>query len=220
MTYGKFQEVIDYVQSCLDVNDFAHTCRVLNYTLQILDTKKKADTTVVILAAILHDIGHTTGCTADHAKTGSEKSYAYLVEKGYSDEMAKHIADCILTHCNCSETPPQTLEAKILFDADKLDTTGAIGIARMIVQCQQDGDPMYTLEKDSLPHEGKKEDPASLMKKYKQKLKKLEKVFFTEKAKKIATKHQLLMDEYFEEFLDEINSNYKKGSQLAKKYCQ
>jgi hypothetical protein len=78
---------------------------------------------------------------------------------------------------------------------------------------------MYTLGEDSLPLEGKKEDPASLMKKYRQKLKKLEKVFFTAKAKKIATKHQLMMDEYFEEFMDEIDNNYKKGSQLAKKYC-
>jgi uncharacterized protein len=219
VNYGKFQDAIDYVQSCLDTDGFMHTCRVLNYALQILDTEKKADTDVVILSAILHDIGRATGNSTNHANTGSEKSYAYLVGKGYTDEVAKHVADCIMTHCKCSETSPQTLEAKILFDADKLDTTGAIGTALAIVQCRQDGEPMYTLEENGTPLVGEKEETDSLMKKYRQKLRRLEKVFFTKKAKKIAAKHQLTMDEYFEEFIEEIESNHKKGSKLVQKYC-
>jgi uncharacterized protein len=219
MSYGKFQDTVDYAQSCLDAETFAHTCRVLNYALQILETKKKADTSVVILAAILHDIGRETCSTANHAKAGSEKSAAYLLEKGYSEDFAKCVAECILTHSNCSEVPPQTLEAKILFDADKLDTTGAMGTARAIVQCIHEGIPVYSLGEDNLSLEGKKEDPASLIRKYRQKMKKLEKVFFTEKARKIAAKHQLIMNEYFEELIDEIESNYRKGKDLSQKYC-
>ena len=219
MNYGKYQEVIEYIQSSLNADDFAHTCRVFNYALQILDAEKKADASVVIFAAILHDIGRADEEAEDHGKAGSEKSYAYLTEKGYADELAKSVANCILTHCSCSEVPPQTLEAKILFDADKLDTTGAVGTARAIAQCRLEGNPMYALGEDGLPLSGKKEEASSLMKKYSRKLKKLEKVFFTEKAKKIAVKRQPIMDEYFNQLAEELESNYKKGSELIKKYC-
>jgi uncharacterized protein len=219
MNYGKYQEIIDYIQSCLNADDFAHTCRVFNYVLQILDSEKDADADAAILAALFHDVGRADGEDENHDKTGSEKSYAYLVEKGYADELARHVADCILTHCNCSETRPQSLEAKILFDADKLDTTGAIGTARAIAQCRQDGMPLYILGEDNLPLRGKKEEPASLIKKYRRKLKKLDTAFFTKKAKRIADKHQLAMDEYFENLIKELDRNYKKGSERIKKYC-
>jgi len=219
MDYGKYQSIIADIQSQMNADDFAHTCRVVNYAMQILDTEKKADNSVVILAAILHDIGRAGGKAEDHAKMGSEKSYAYLTEKGYADELAKHVSYCILTHCSCSEIPPQTLEAKILFDADKLDTTGAVGTARMIAQCLQDANPMYILGEDGFPLGGKKGEPASLMRECRQKLKKLEKVFFTKKAKNIAAKHQSAMEEYFEKFIEEIKGNYKKGSKLIQKYC-
>jgi len=219
MTYGKFQDVVDYVRSCFDDDDYAHTCRVLNYALQILDTEKDADASVVILAAILHDVGRAGDEAEDHARTGSGKSYAFLVGKGYATELAKHVAACIMTHCNCSETAPQTLEAKILFDADKLDTTGAVGTTRAIVQCRQDGLPMYILGEDSLLLVGKKEGPASLIKMYKRKLKKLERVFFTKEAKKIAAKRQPVMDKYFESLINEIDKNYKNGNELIEKYC-
>ena len=219
MNYREYQEVTEYVQSSLNADGFAHTCRVCNYALQIIDTEKYADASVVILAAILHDIGRVDGEAGDHGKVGSEKSYTYLIEKGYADELAKSVADCILTHSSASETPPQTLEAKILFDADKLDTTGAVGTARAILQCNQTGVPMYTLGKDGLPLGGKKEEQASLMKEYRRKLKKLEKVFYTEKAKKIAAKRQPIMDVYFNQLSEELVSNYKRGNKLIKKYC-
>ena len=220
MDYGKYQDISDYTRSCLNAGDFAHSCRVLNYALQILDTEKNADASVVILAAILHDVGRANGEAEDHARRGSENSYAWLVEKGYADELARQVADCILTHCSCSETSPQTLEAKILFDADKLDTTGAVGTARAIIQSAQAGIPVYALGEDGLPLGGKKKEPESLIKEYRQKLKKLETIFYTKKAKKIALRHQEAMDAYFEKLSKEIDRNYKKGNELLKKHSK
>ena len=218
MNYGKFQSAIDYTQSFLNADDFAHTCRVLGYALQILAAEKKADATVVILAAILHDISRDAHNSTDHAQAGSEKSYTFLVENGYTDKLARQVADCILTHSTSSKTQPQTLEAKILFDADKLDTTGAVGAARAAIQCRHDGKPMYTLGEDGFPDN--KRESASLLGKYRRKLKKLKKIFFTEKAKKIAAKNQPAMDEYFKGFEEEIDRNYKEGSKLIQKYCK
>lgn len=220
MDYGKYQDVLDYAQSCINDDDFAHTCRVLNYALQILESKKGADASVVILAIILHDIGRSEGESDEQIRAGSERCYSYLVEKGYSEELARHVADCIMTRRQNSDAVPQTLEAKIVFDADKLDTTGAIGTARAIIQCQVEGMPMYTLGDDGLPLEGSKEEPASLMKSYRRSLRKLEKVFYTKAAKKIAARHQPVMGDYFEKLIEELNRNYKKGNELIKKHSR
>jgi uncharacterized protein len=69
----------------------------------------------------------------DHAILSSEMAFSILKDLGFSDEKIKHIQDCIVSHRYKNENEPKTIEAKILFDADKLDVTGAIGIARSFV---------------------------------------------------------------------------------------
>ena len=220
MHYGKYQEVIGHIKYCLKPEDFAHTLRVLGYALQILKSEKAADAEVVILASLLHDIGRADGNGYEHYRKGSEQSRAYLTEKGYEEALAARVADCIATHSTHSNEKPQTLEAKIVFDADKLDTTGAVGTARVIAQYAHEGKSLYVLGDDDQPLAGKKEEAPSLLRKYKRKLKGLEEVFFTDKAKKIAEKHQETMDEYFKQLKKEVNDNHEKMEKLLSKYCE
>jgi len=218
MNFGKYQDVLEHAKACLGAEDFAHTYRVLGYALQILETKKKAQADVVILAALLHDLGRAQGETYEHDKRGSEMGFSYLVQKGYAEDLARHVADCILTHSNTSETKPQSLEAQILFDADKLDTIGAIGIARIIGEYAKSNIPMYLLDDSGLLMPGKKDEPASLIKKYKQKLKNRGKTLYTDKAKKIAAKHTVAMAEYFKHIGKEASGNHKKTMELLQNH--
>jgi uncharacterized protein len=74
----------------------------------------------------------STGAT-DHAVESAKMAAPILTEAGFSLEKIKHVQECIVSHRYKTNNIPQTLEAKILFDADKLDALGAIGIARVFV---------------------------------------------------------------------------------------
>lgn len=108
--------------------------RVL-YLARRLSRGEDVDNEVLEAAALLHDIGRVeesldpTG-KKDHAILGAQMAEPILARLGFPQSKVRHIQDCILSHRNRSEYAADTLEAKLLFDADKLDTVGAIGIAR------------------------------------------------------------------------------------------
>lgn len=114
-------------------HDFDHVERVLKMAVHI-GKKEKADLEILRIAAVLHDISrksqdHQKGKT-DHAQEGASEAMKILKFHKVSDEKIAKIIHCIESHRFRSSKKPQTLEAKILFDADKLDSIGAIGIGR------------------------------------------------------------------------------------------
>lgn len=106
--------------------------------LELVKEYPDADLEVIKYAAILHDIGgqkeikDKSGRT-DHALIGAEMAGFILRDFGLTDEKIKHVQECIISHRFKTENQPKTIEAKILFDADKLDAIGAIGAARAFV---------------------------------------------------------------------------------------
>ena len=194
-----------------------HTERVLCYALRLLAVEKHADADVVIAAAILHDIGRQEPL-GPHAEIGSKKSRLFLLQNGYPADKAEHVAQCILTHSYKSKKVPQSLEAEIVFDADKLDVTGAIGVARAAFACQLAKAPLFSLNEDGLPRPGTKGEESSLLREYHKKLKKLPTRLYTKKAKKIALKNQRVMDDFFEGLWREAKENYSKGLSLIRHY--
>jgi HD superfamily phosphodiesterase len=82
---------------------------------------------VLIPAVLLHDIGFFTADfkTLGHDVTGARLAREWLQETGgYSDEQIAAICHCVRAHKGKAETP-QSLEAKILYDADVLEKAGA-----------------------------------------------------------------------------------------------
>lgn len=117
-------------------HDWDHTLRVLHNARHLAHVEG-ADLTVVEFAALLHDIGRAAelqdaGRTC-HARLGAEMVPELLAAVGVTNlAFVRHVAACVATHRyrRRAAGPPQTLEAKVVYDADKLDSIGAVGIGR------------------------------------------------------------------------------------------
>lgn len=223
MTKDQFKSVESYMLECMVdyVHDESHIYRVLNFALRIAETLPEADKDVVILSALLHDIGRRDEAKNKvicHAVAGSEEAYQFLVENGWSEKTAKHVSDCILTHRYKAKRFPTSLEAKIMFDADKLDLTGAMGVARAILFGGQIGEPFYLIGGDGMPTNGDTNEEPSLYRQYNRLLRFIGTKFYTKEATRIAQEQQQIMDMYFQAMFQEVGENYTQGKRLLKEY--
>ncbi len=125
-------EAREFYRGAESGHDFDHVLRVLALA-ERLARAEGADVEIVHAAALLHDIARAdedaTG-NGDHAQMAAERAHALLLSHGVPLARADAVAHAIAAHRFRGSTPPQSLEAKVLFDADKLDSIGAIGIAR------------------------------------------------------------------------------------------
>lgn len=191
-----------YMAACTDggVHDEMHVRRVLGYALSIAGEMPEADGEIVALAALLHDVGRPeerADPTLCHAEVSSQKALDFLLEEGYPPARARWVADCVLCHRYRADRRPETVEAKILFDADKLDQTGALGAARVIRFGGQIGEPLYQVGERGHPLPGEEGEGPSLLREYRRKLKGLAGQFYTPAAQALARARQPVMDCYF-----------------------
>ena len=110
-----------------------HSERVFQ-TAMAMGRTMNARLNILAPAALLHDIGRNQESRSRgnicHAEWGAEMAIPLLRKLDYSEADITSICHCIRGHRFRSATRPESLEAKILFDADKLDSIGAIGIGR------------------------------------------------------------------------------------------
>ena len=113
------------------VHDFDHILRVLALAERIARVGG-ADLDVVRTAALLHDWGRGEADIhgQDHAAVAATRARAYLSAQGHPPAWIEAVVHAIAAHRFRVAPEPATLEARVLFDADKLDAIGAIGIAR------------------------------------------------------------------------------------------
>ncbi len=127
------EPVIGAVESFYARKDLAHD---LNHALRVRDWARKladeegANCEIVELAALLHDIGRT-GVEKSHAESSAGLAVSVLTKLGYKQTVIEEVRAAVISHSRESGYEPSTLEAKILYDADKLDFVGPVGIARL-----------------------------------------------------------------------------------------
>ena len=168
---------------------FDHVERVFNLCLHI-GVREGADLEVLALAALLHDIARlmeSRGEVQDHAKAGAEIAEEYLKKAGYPEEKLKNVVHSIEAHRFSRGPEPQTIEAKILSDADKLDAIGAVGIARVFMYSGEHG-----------------RDIAASLRHFEEKILKLKDLMYTETAKKMAEERHRFTEEFIKRILLEI----------------
>jgi len=122
-------------------HDLEHALRVREWG-KLLAKEEGADATVIELAALLHDIGRSGAVEKTHAESSAGLSVNILNKTGYSEDIVLRVRDAILAHSLEAGHEPTTLEAKILYDADKLDFVGAIGLGRLFTMGGVEGWPL------------------------------------------------------------------------------
>lgn len=195
-------------------HDKEHIYRVLYNALEIAKTEKNVDYDVLIAACLLHDIGRKEQFENPdlcHAMVGSEKAYQFLISHGFATFYAQQVKQCIKTHRYRKNNLPQSLEEKILFDADKLDAAGAIGIARTLLYQGIVSEPLYCVLSNGEVSTGENDTTPSFFQEYKYKLENLYSNFYTQKATAIAKERQQISIEFYNSLYHEINSSYQKG---------
>lgn len=191
MTAERFENLKKYMESCMrdSAHDTGHIQRVLDAALILARKEKQVDTDVLIAAALLHDIGREeqfrTG--ESHASVGARMAKAYLLEQGESEAFAQRVSDCIRTHSFRKNDPPATIEAKLIYEADKLDVVGVLGIARTFLYQGRMGEPIYSLSPDGAVLGGDEKEP-SFYSEYRHKLMRLPARFLTAEGKKQAAR--------------------------------
>lgn len=189
-------------------HDRQHIYRVLYTALDIAATEPAVDMDVLIAACLLHDIGREAQFadpTLCHAREGARMARAFLKQIG-REALAEPVAQAVLTHRFRGDNPPASLEAKILFDADKLDVSGAIGIARTLLYDGHVGSPIYTAGPDNRPLPGDRDEPESFVREYNRKLKNLCEHFYTRRGAELARQRQHHAQAFYDALMGEINA--------------
>lgn len=195
-------------------HDKEHVYRVLYNALNIAEKEEGVDYDILICACLLHDIGRKEqfeNPSICHAMAGAEKAYDFLITHEFGETFAKTVRDCIRTHRFRKGNPPESIEAKILFDADKIDVTGAIGIARTLVYKGQVSEPLYTLRPDGQVSAGENDEQPSFFQEYKYKLENIYSHFYTVRGKELAAQRQKAAVDFYENMLGEVAASYENG---------
>ena len=161
---------------------------------------------VLLVAAYLHDIGRGSQDDSNgavcHAEEGTRMAEAIVAKLALSKDQKENILHCIRSHRFRGDRQPQTPEARVLFDADKLDAIGAVGVARAFLFAGEVGARLHntrTRIEDTRPYSiddtGYRE--------FKLKLCKIKDRMQTKEGLKLADERHAFMEEFFKRFIEE-----------------
>jgi uncharacterized protein len=209
ITLGNIETVKGHAEKLfIDANgshDWDHTLRV-GRLCERIGPVEGADMDVLLIAAYLHDIGRyyqdASNGEVCHAEKGAQMAWPIVKKLPVSEKQKKNIIHCVKSHRFRGNHAPKTVEAKVLFDADKLDAIGAVGVARAYLFAGEIGarlhNPDISVEK-SKPYS--KDDTG--FREFKVKLAGIRDRMLTKEGRKIAKERHSFMESFFTRFLEE-----------------
>jgi len=186
-------------------HDFEHIMRVLK-NAKIICKKEKANEKLVLSAVLLHDIisyPKSDKRSKSSSIKSAEKSKSILKTFNFTEEEIQIISDAIRDHSFSGNKIPETLEGKILQDADRLDAIGAIGIARVFAVSGSEKRPFYNV-KDPFCKHRVPNDKIWTLDHFYQKLLYLESHMNTKSGKIEARKRTKILKEFLNQLKKEI----------------
>lgn len=193
-------------------HDWWHVYRVWNLAKTIAASEPTADMYTVELAALLHDIADWKFADGD-LDAGPKAAREWLMKCDVEEKVIRHVEDIIrdtsFKGANV-DLGLKTLESNIIFDADKLDAIGAIGIARTFAYGGSKNRPLYEPDQEPVLHETFEEYKASVshtINHFYEKLLLLKDLMKTDKGRLMAQNRHAYMEKYLEQFYKEWNGS-------------
>lgn len=203
-------QFLEFMQQEMQVDaahDISHVQRVVN-TAKKLAVEEGADLSIVLPAAYLHDC-FTYPKEHPNRKQSSiiaaKKAVAFLESIDYPQQYHDAIAHAIEAHSFSANIRPNTLEAKVVQDADRLDALGAIGVTRCI-QVSTEFDAQLYDDKDIFAQQRELDDKQFTLDHFQTKLFKIAETMNTESARREAQKRKAFMQAYIEQLHDEVTA--------------
>ena len=184
-------------------HDFSHVERVYHLAMRLAEGET-ANREIVCAAALLHDvIGSSPGSKEREAHHLASASFSenVLASLGWPVEQIAAVQHCIRAHRFRSDSEaPESIEAKVLFDADKLDVLGAMGVARTIAYATHAGEPIYAEPSEKHMACGEKEtgEPHSAYHEFIFKLRHIKDRMYTDSGRRLAVERHDYLVGYFE----------------------
>ena len=209
------EKTIEYVRKELEGSegghDWFHIQRVFRNTLQIAKDEK-TDLLVVSMAALLHDIADSKFHNGDE-EIGPRKARAFMQELGISKEQRDHVVRIIRTMSFKNSLDKEkrafdSIELRVVQDADRLDAMGAIGIARAFNYGGFAGRILYDPEiapNPGMDKEAYKKNSGPTINHFYEKLLLLKDLMRTRTGKKLAERRHQYMLDFLKEFYGEWN---------------
>ena len=187
-------------------HDWEHTLRV-SHLCERIGSLEHADMTVLMIAAYLHDIGRShqdrSNGAVCHAKHGARMAWDMVKHIALSRQQKVNIVHCIRSHRYRGNHVPKTLEAKVLFDADKLDAIGAVGVARAFQFAGEVGARLHNSDVNITETKPYSVDDTGY-REYRVKLCKIKERMLTDAGRGIAQDRHDFMETFFRRFIQEI----------------
>ena len=187
-------------------HDWDHTRRVVRLCEHI-GRVERADLQVLRMAAYLHDVGR---CCQDrsfgrqcHAREGARLAAAILADLPLDESQKENIVHCVRSHRFRENHAPATLEASVLFDADKLDAIGAVGVARAYLFAGEVGARLHNPDIDVTAAPAYSENDTGY-REYLVKLQHIHTRMLTAEGRRLAAERHAFMQSFFDRFIKEI----------------
>ncbi|WP_177996800.1 HD domain-containing protein [Candidatus Nitrosotalea bavarica] len=208
MTKLKLEKLKEYVKKEIEndtAHDFEHVMRVLK-NATIIARKEKSDMVLITASVLLHDIisyPKSDPRSKNSSLESAEESKKILKKYNFTHDEIKIISDAIRDHSFSRGVVPQTVEGKILQDADRLDALGSIGIARAFAVGGAENRPFYNKD-DPFCKKRSPDDKNWTLDHFYKKLLLLEKTMNTKTGKIMARNRIKIMKNFLDELKKEI----------------
>ncbi len=184
----RLQEEVKRILGEDPVHGYPHVVRVAELALKISGMVGGVDEEVLLAAALVHDVGRPfeNKLGKHHAVIGAEEAPALLRRAGFPDEKVQRVVEAVLAHSFSLGIRAESVEARVLSDADKLDAMGAVGVARAFIE----GDRRGRGFEGTVKH-------------FEEKLLRLRELMYTEPGRRMAEERHRFMEAFLEKFLEE-----------------